>query len=261
MMLLNLRGLQSLSLVGYESSLEEELELDERTSIAQRTRSTKLLPLRARTQLSSLSLRQCSMSPADLEALLGFIAPTQLRTFEIIDFHQNNLPPTLLSLSPRIYSHLAASVVTLSVALFNHHSVDRNLDATVLVDGLLRQLDKLEKLNLGGSTVSSQLLSILPPTVLELGLFGTSMKRETMVDFLDELKRQKTSFASRENGVSERRVHATTHSEPRWEMESRLRLLEVRGGRHADWRGTKAYEIQRRCWEAGVVWKGDSKNW
>lgn len=259
LMLLNLRGLTKLFLVGYESSKEEELELDERTSIAQRTRSTKLLPLRARTQLATLSIRQSSMSPEDLHTLLGFVAPDQLRRLEIIDFHQNNLPPTLLSLSPRV-SSLLSSVISLRIALFNYSSPD--VDAGEVVDRLLRHLDKLEKLDLGGSTVSSSLLNTLPPTVRELGLFGTSMKRDTMASFLDGLRSQKDSFAAGGSGKLERRVHATTHSEPRWEMESRLRVLEVRGGHvAADWRGAKAWEIQRRCWEAGVVWKGDARNW
>lgn len=257
-MLLNLRGLKKLFLVGYESSEDEVLELEERTSIAQRTRSTKLLPLRARTKLAVLSFRQCSVSPTDLQEILGFVSPAQLRRLEIIDFHQNNLPPTLLSLSPSI-SHLLTSVVSLRIALFNYSSAD--VDAGAMVDGLLKQLDKLEKLDLGGSTVSPNLLQILPSTIRELGLFGTSMKRETIVSFLDGLRTQKESFASggRSNAL-ERRVHATTHSDPRWETESRLRVLEVRGGGHvSDWR--KAWEIQRRCWEVGVVWKGETKNW
>lgn len=256
LMLLNLRGLTKLLLVGYESSEEEALELEERTSIAQRTRSTKLLPLRARTKLATLSFRQCSVSPHDMQEILGFVAPAQLRRLEIIDFHQNSLPPTLLSLSPQV-NHLLTSVVSLRIALFNYSA---DVDAGALVDGLLVQLDKLEKLDLGGSTVSSNLLQILPSTIRELGLFGTAMKREMIVNFLDGLRTQKESFASGRSNAPERRVHATTHSDPRWETESRLRVLEVRGGGHvADWR--KAWEIQRRCWEVGVVWKGDTKNW
>ncbi|GAA5941486.1 hypothetical protein JCM1841_006602 [Sporobolomyces salmonicolor] len=280
--LLALTGLQSLAVKGYVSSLSEPLDFAPTRTPGGRL--ARPLPVRARAvlRLSRLAIVESAMSARDLESLLKQIQRGSLvelvvgDSFEVrvADERRRNgmhHKPTVESLtSGRIGELIKGSLRHLCVTLHNYPvGVDIPLPTSPpsvrepphILDHFIATLSSLTTLNLGGSLCTSALLSpsstaapLLPPSVRKLTLRACpALTPSNLLPFLAALCPERSltpAIPSPMQGGPPR---------PR-PVPSQLRELEVFGGSENGWKNPmRIWEVQRACWDAGVVWKGGER--
>ncbi|GAA5895735.1 hypothetical protein JCM5296_007409 [Sporobolomyces johnsonii] len=140
-------------------------------------------------------------------------------------------------------------------------------DPPHILDHFIATLSSLSTLDLGGSLCTSALLSpssspepLLPPSVRKLTLRACpALTPSTVLPFLATLGLERSLAPA---GSSPRRGGggAGGRGPPRprpTAPPSQLGELEVFGGSENGWRNPmRSWEVQRACWDAGVVWKG-----
>lgn len=249
--LLCLNGLRHLGITGYvHSATPLSLSLPNRTPTGLLARP---LPIRARKlRLRSLRIINSSFDATDLAALISHISPGSLEELVVEEVHSpaTGFAPTLVAL-PSLAPHLA-SIKILRVALYNYPSARPGT-----IDEILPQLRALETLDLGGNVCSEGVLGLLPPSVRVLRLRGTpALSAPVVRNFLAKLAAQKKSFGLAGGGGMRKRRGDSKRAEE-WEECARLSRLEVLGGATSGWgESGKVWDVQRTCWDAGVVWRG-----
>ena len=304
--LLALTGLRSLTLKAYVSDFA--LPLDFAPTRTNGGSPARPLPMRARAllKIKRIVIVESAMSSNDLETLLRQMQRGSVEELVIKDSYDGKLAEarrregkyagtTIEGLSEKRVGELVkGSLRSLKATLHNYPLARDALSAAQtssppppprrplpgqpaprdpahILDRFVSTCETLQVLDLGGSLVTSFLLLplsshssaeglLLPSTVRHLTIRACPSLTPTVVlSFLDYLRRER------------RNLHSPSAPDRRFDSHpSRLSTLSVFGGSESGWKNpVKAWEVQKACWDSGVVWQGgggqsretDEKGW
>lgn len=295
--LLALTGLRSLSVKGYVSDFA--LPLDFAPTRTNGGSPARPLPMRARAlfKIKRIVILESAMSSDDLETLLRQIQRGSVEELVVKDCYDGKLSETrrregkyagttIEGLSEKRVGELVkGSLRLLKVTLHNYPLARDALSAALsssppqpprralpgqppprnpphILDRFVSTCESLQVLDLGGSLVTSSLLLpsssspsaesyLLPSTVRHLTIRACPSLTPTVVlSFLEHLKRERRVLPS---SLAPNRL---TESQ-----QSRLSTLSVFGGSESGWKNpVKAWEVQKACWDVGVVWQDGHKS-